>query len=743
MRFKDLPIKRKLVGVIFLTSISVLVLMCLTLLVYEIHSYKETTSRSLSTIADIIALNSSVVLIYDDQKVAREILSGLRAEPEVSAAAFYDEDGRLYATYPAELSVADFPATPEPPGTKFLTREVRVSHPVVQGDRRVGTVFLRADLREMYRRLTVYGLVLLVVLLGSAGVALFLSNLFQRQIFRPLLNLANTAKIVSEQKDYTVRAAKMSNDELGDLTGAFNSMLDQIQASHSALRESETRLSAVFTQAGAGIAQCDLSGRFLMVNDRFCEIAGHGRETLLTLGVQDITHATDLAPNIRYIQDLAHGSASFVVEKRYVHPGGDIVWARENVVPLRDARGIVESMLAVTQDITERKRAEQELERARDIAESANRAKDDFLAALSHELRTPLNPVLLLASDAASNEKLPASVRADFETIAKNVALEARLIDDLLDVTRITRGKLPLDKGPVDVHAVVRDALATVDAEIRSKGIKLRHEFNAERHTIMGDTVRLQQIFWNVLKNAVKFTPENGEIVVQTEGREETGEVVITISDTGIGMTIEELSGVFEAFRQGDHAHDGGPHRFGGLGLGLAITRMLVKLHAGTIRANSAGRNEGSTFVISLPLLVTEKISDVPENDNGQVLAPRAKGVRVLLVEDHEPTRKALAQLLTRRHFDVETAGSLAEARALADKGEFQLLISDIGLPDGDGYALMMELGSSSQVKGIALTGYGMEHDVAFSQSAGFVAHLTKPVRVQSLEAALAVALPD
>ena len=744
MRFRDLPIKGKLIGVIFLTSISVLVLTCLALLVYEIHSYKQTTSRSLATMAEIIAANSASALIFDDPKVAREILSGLRAEEEVTAAAIYDANGKIYATYPATLSPADFPATPEPDGTVFKPNDVRLSRPVLQQDRRVGTIFLRADPREMYRRITVYGLVLLVVLIGSGGVALFLSNLFQQQIFRPLNNLAGTARIVSEKKDYSVRAAVTSNDEVGELTKAFNSMLDQIQASHSALRESETRLSAVFNQAGAGIAQCSLTGRFMMVNDRFCEITGQDRKNLLTLAMQEITHPDDLSQHEHRFHEIARGSASVAIEKRYVREQGHMVWVRENIVPLRNSRGEVESILAVTQDITERKRAEQELERARDAAERANRAKDDFLAALSHELRTPLNPVLLLASDAAANEKLPPAVRADFETIAKNVALEARLIDDLLDVTRIIRGKLPLEQSAIDVHAVLRDAIGTVEAELSQKRITLQCDLKAERHTVFADTVRLQQIFWNVLKNAVKFTPERGEIAIRTECNEEDA-IAITVSDTGIGMTADELAGVFEAFRQGDHASnpDWSGHRFGGLGLGLAITRMLVELHSGSIRASSSGRNAGSTFVITLPLTKVEKTPGEPESGNGHAAAPHAGGIRILLVEDHEPTRKALTQLLKRRRFHVEAAGSLAEARALAEKHDFHLLISDIGLPDGDGYALMMELGSRRPVKGIALTGYGMEHDVAFSQAAGFVAHLTKPVRVQSLEAALAMALPQ
>jgi signal transduction histidine kinase/CheY-like chemotaxis protein len=414
-------------------------------------------------------------------------------------------------------------------------------------------------------------------------------------------------------------------------------------------------------------------------------------------------------------------------------------------------RRLMRRISELTTEIARCKLAEHELETARDAAERASRAKDDFLAALSHELRTPLTPVLLIASDAAANKELGASVRTDFETIARNVATETRLIDDLLDMSRITHGKLSLDKKPADVHAILRDAINTIESKAGLKRIMEGCQLKAEHSTVLGDPVRLQQIFWNVLKNAAKFTPDSGEISVTTKCSDNKKEILITVSDSGLGMTPAELGTVFDAFQQGEHATnaDCSGRHFGGLGLGLAITQKLVGLHAGTIHASSAGRNAGSTFLISLPLTpatTAEKPAraahsgHVTMNGNRPNATPRASGVRVLLVEDHAPTRNALTTLLMRRSFHVESAGSLAEARVLAGKNEYQLLISDIGLPDGDGYELMTELGSA-RVKGIALTGYGMEDDVAFSQSAGFVAHLTKPVSIKSLESALAAAL--
>lgn len=385
------------------------------------------------------------------------------------------------------------------------------------------------------------------------------------------------------------------------------------------------------------------------------------------------------------------------------------------------------------------------LRQARDAAEQAHRAKDDFLAALSHELRTPLSPVLLLASEAESNLAFSAEARNQFATIRKNVELEARLIDDLLDLTRITRNKLPLDLKPRHVHEIVNDAIATVRSEMEEKHIALHMDLTATEDTVTGDNVRLQQVFWNILKNAVKFTPKDGKVTITTRNPPGTKRILLQVRDTGIGLTPDEIARVFDAFSQGDHAIGSGSHRFGGLGLGLTIARSLIEHHGGSISAASDGPNRGAVFTIELPLTAQPAAVASAPNDPepARAAAPSALGgplahQKILLVEDHEPTRRALAALLQRRRFKVFTSASVAEARALAEHNKFDLLISDIGLPDGTGFELMAEMKDRHGMQGIALTGYGMEEDIDRSREAGFVVHLTKPVVVQSLEKALA-----
>jgi signal transduction histidine kinase/CheY-like chemotaxis protein len=378
---------------------------------------------------------------------------------------------------------------------------------------------------------------------------------------------------------------------------------------------------------------------------------------------------------------------------------------------------------------------------------AASRAKDDFLAALSHELRTPLNPVLLIASDSAANPEYPAAAREAFRVIEKNAQLEARLIDDLLDLTRIEHGKLALELQRIDVHETMVDAIASIRADATERGLRLDVALKAESSVILGDSARLQQVFWNVLKNAIKFTPPGGRVEISSRFVPATNEVEIMVADTGIGLEPHELERVFGAFKQGDHADAGGGHRFGGLGLGLAISRKLVEMHAGRITASSAGRNQGAVFTVSLTLISASKppfpvkTSSESTPANGQAEpSPRHVG-RILLVEDHEPTRAPLTRLLVRRGYEVVAVGTATAAMQEAASSVFDVVLSDIGLPDGDGLTLMRNLRDAHGIVGVALTGYGMDEDVARSSDAGFVEHLTKPINVAVLDRTLLKAL--
>ncbi len=485
----------------------------------------------------------------------------------------------------------------------------------------------------------------------------------------------------------------------------------------------------------------DRQGRFLYANRRLLTVWAKTLEqivgkTCLELGYPD-WHA---AMHMREIEQVIATKQPIRGEVPFTGASGISGVYDYIFKPVLGANGEVEVIAGTTRDVSDRKRAEQELQRARDAALAASRAKDDFLAALSHELRTPLNPVLLLASDAASNPAVPAELRATFETIRKNTEIEARLIDDLLDLTGITRGKLKMNKSRTDVHAVLRDTLANLAPEFREKRLELTVELAAVRTAVEADPVRLSQVFANLLKNAIKFTPEGGAVTVAS--RTDAGRIEIRIADTGLGLTAGELERVFDPFTQGEHATDPEARRYGGLGIGLAIARSVVEAHGGELEAASAGRNRGSAFSVRLPWsAVPAELSgtaEVFESSVEPAAANQPGPRRVLVVEDHEPTRVALARLLRRRGYNVTVADTLATARAVLERQSIDLLVSDIGLPDGSGMTLMAEVRERHGVPGIALTGYGMADDVERSRSAGFTRHLTKPIRVESLEAALA-----
>lgn len=531
-------------------------------------------------------------------------------------------------------------------------------------------------------------------------------------------------------------------------------LITERKRAEETLRQNEAQLRLVTDNAPVLLVRTDREHRFIFVNRAYAERNGRKPADLIGLKVEDVVGATAYASFRHHMdQALAGERVEFEMEVPYEKLGRR--WIHVIYVPEREADGTINGLLAVITDIGERKQAENELKRARDEAVAASRAKDDFLAALSHELRTPLNPVLLLASDAASNPELPARIRADFDFILKNVNLEARLIDDLLDLTRITRGKLRLQLRRCNVHAILEDALSNVEAELAEKKLQLNVDFGAKSSRIQGDSVRLQQVFWNVLKNAVKFTPEGGRISVSTSLKDDGRVLVLKVADSGIGMTSDEIGRVFQAFSQGDHAAAGtGIHRFGGLGLGLTISKMLVELHEGRIEAHSGGRDQGSAFQIEFPLAAPEVSAGAgatPLDGAGETMPPfvptpaparasaPAQRRRILLVEDHAPTRHTLQHLLKLRHFEVMVAESATVAHRLAETNEFDLIISDVGLPDRNGYELMTELRAMKpHLPGIALSGYGMEDDVARSHAAGFHAHLVKPVTIGMLEDAIA-----
>jgi nitrogen-specific signal transduction histidine kinase/CheY-like chemotaxis protein len=411
------------------------------------------------------------------------------------------------------------------------------------------------------------------------------------------------------------------------------------------------------------------------------------------------------------------------------------VWISVNGCPLRDGDGDPCGGLIVCGDITDRKRVAEALENAKEVAEAASRSKDQFLAILSHELRTPLTPVLLTVSALLDKAPIAGALRESLELIRRNIELEARLIDDLLDVARATCGRMSLDLRMVDAHEVIHEALTVCCSEIHAAEIGLTLELAAAEHHVNADPARLQQVLWNFIKNAVKFTPRGGWLAIRTRNEEgppddsRGARLIIEVSDSGIGIEPDVLPRIFDPFEQGSATLR---RRYGGLGLGLAISRSVIDAHGGRLTASSEGKDRGSTFMLELmtesrPAPASPAPPTAPDED------PRPRSLRILLVEDNKETLRCLTEILGCFHA-VRPAAMLSSALTLATTEEFDLVLSDIELPDGTGLELMHELRKTHATPGIAMSGFGSEDDIRLSRSAGFAEHLTKPIDIRSLE---------
>jgi signal transduction histidine kinase/CheY-like chemotaxis protein len=393
-----------------------------------------------------------------------------------------------------------------------------------------------------------------------------------------------------------------------------------------------------------------------------------------------------------------------------------------------EANTRTENLLEQSQSLaTELQNRQEELQNTNlELAEKArsNMAKDQFLAMLSHELRTPLTPVLASALALEREPALPPGILESLQMIRRNVELEARLIDDLLDLTRIDRGKVQLNFEIVDAHTLLQNVLEICQPEIDRKHLVRSINLDARKVHLRADPARLQQIFWNLINNAVKFTPSEGQIFISTSN-ESQGHLHVGIADSGLGIEPESLPKIFDAFEQG------GRTQLGGLGLGLAISKALVEAHNGTITAQSAGRNKGSRFTLVFPTCETAAAQVAPAVSPRK---PERQGMRILLVEDHEDTNRSLTNLLRRRGYQVQSALDFQSALDLSSKVQFDVLISDLALPDGSGIDLVQKLQSTRPVIGIALTGFGMEDDIRKGREAGFHYHLVKPIDLNRLD---------
>jgi PAS domain S-box-containing protein len=533
-----------------------------------------------------------------------------------------------------------------------------------------------------------------------------------------------------------VHLAPAYQDESGKYyIGTVEDITEQRQLREE-LIETRRRVSSALIAGEIGTYEWDVTADRLWGDANFDRIFGVARDADGTAPLDRFVaaiHPDDRAHVLAAVMGTVNTGVDYEIEYRVLNAGAELWVSARGRLAAPDEQGIVR-FHGVVLDITARRRAERhalEAERAaRAEAERASRMKDEFLATLSHELRTPLAAVLGWAQILGAGGNTPEEVEEGIAVIGRNARAQAQIIEDLLEMSRIVSGKIRLDVQQLQLGVVVRAALATVQSAADAKRVRITIDEEDAALRISGDENRLQQVFWNLLSNAVKFTPSEGWIDVRVARMD--SHVEVSVCDTGTGIRPEFLPFVFDRFRQADASTT---RLHGGLGLGLAIVKQLVELHGGTVRVASEGPGQGTTFTVALPIVALRQ-SEEPEarrrpreerrpvaNDCSEV-----EGLRVLVVDDDDDARSVIRRFLEDCDIAVTSASSAAEALEQLATGQFDVLVSDIGMPGEDGYSLIRRVrGAGNAIPAVALTAYARPEDRVRATEAGFQAHLPKP----------------
>ncbi|MEH1849983.1 MAG: response regulator [Nostoc sp.] len=514
------------------------------------------------------------------------------------------------------------------------------------------------------------------------------------------------------------------------------------QRAEESLQKSEAKYRRIVDTSYEGIWMIDSQSRTEFVNQRLSEMLGYGAQEMLGRSIFDFMDQGDGIVAQKKLQWLKR-EGSDLKEGRLRCKDGSYIWTLISARAILNEHSEFLGAIAMLTDITDRKRTEEERDRllqleqvARAEAEAANRIKDEFLAVLSHELRSPLNPILGWAKLLQSRKFDEVALQKALKTIERNAKLQAQLIEDLLDVSRILQGKLNLNMMPVNLASTIEAAMDTVHLAAEAKTIQIQTMLD-RMGKVLGDSARLQQVFWNLLSNAVKFTPPEGKVNVRLECID--AQAQITVSDTGKGIHPDFLPHVFDYFRQGDSTTT---RKFGGLGLGLAIARHLVEMHGGTVSAESLGEDKGAIFTVKLPLIKdgTTIKDDINGDSSTEVpVSSPLMGIQVLIVDDNADTRDFFSFVLEQFGAIVTPVASGDEALQVLTKSKPDILLSDIGMPEMNGYMLMQEVRTleaevgAKQIPAIALTAYAGEINQQQALTAGFQQHIVKPVAPEEL----------
>jgi PAS domain S-box-containing protein len=718
--FRRLPLHRKLVTSALLITAVALAIAMLGLGAFDAWRSRATASEDAQAVARVLAENIAAAVAFQDADAAREILASVRVREVVSRACVYLPDGSLFAAF-EQSALACPPTAP----TDATWQGVFGLARVVRNERAYGSIVVERSLADLRGRLLLTVLAGAAMFLVAALAAYLLAERVHRASSAPVSDLARFARAFGDDPGQEVPAIATDPDEIGELVTAFAAMAARIRGTNDALRRQTTQLRLITDAVPALISYVTADGTYQFSNRAYEEWFGRSRETIDGRHLRDVL-GIDAYERIRPHAEMALRGKRIQFEAEVPYRDGGTRHVRADYVPDTKADGTVAGFFALVADVTERKQVELALR-------DADRRKDEFLAILAHELRNPLAPIRTGVDLLRVSRDKPAALDRIQPMLDRQVGYMVRLIDDLLDISRITSGRIHLQRRPTPLAELVESAVEANRSAIEAAGLELRVSVADGPCFVDVDPTRFVQVLSNVVQNAVKFT-ERGHIAIVggPDPDAVTPSVVVTISDTGAGISATTLPRVFQLFTQGAPVG----RSKSGLGIGLALARRLVEMHSGTIDAASGGEGRGSTFTIRMPA-VTGAADPAAVSP-----APRAEAIRgkVLIIDDNIDAASTLSALVSALGGEARTANDGESGIRQAVDFRPDAIFLDIGMPGLDGYETCRRLrehpaGRTAYV--VALTGWGQPQDRERALALGFDAHVTKPADPATLAALL------
>jgi PAS domain S-box-containing protein len=726
MRHARRSLSGKLMIVMLATTAIALAAAGAALLFTDLRDNRAALADNLATEAAIISLAVQPALSFDDREGAQRTLNALQARGSIQVAALYDNAGTLFVQYvrPGD-SPAPYLLPHVPPGVQIDGGQIEFVQGIVQGSEKLGAIYMSARY-DVTGRVLAYLSVLGAVMLIGLIAALLAGAWLQRVVSQPMESMATVARQIVERRDYSFRAEKTTDDEIGVVVDAFNDMLNEVQTRSRALESSEKLYRAIGESINYGVWVCDEEGRCIYASDSFLRLVGLTMARAANDGWGSVIHPDDAADTLAAWKECARTGNVWYREHRMMGVDGKYHAILAQGVPIRDENGRIERWAGINLDISRLKNTEFALL-------EADRRKDEFLATLAHELRNPLAPirnaVRILDSDAADERQR----KWGREVISRQVQRMSLLLDDLLDVSRITRGQLELKRDYVDLKSVVNVAVETARPLLDAKRHHLTLALPAENMKLEADPLRLSQVIGNLLTNAAKYTDPEGQITLQAKLA--NTELVISIKDDGIGLSPEVIPGLFTMFSQVNSAID---RAEGGLGIGLSLVKGLVALHGGRVEARSEGLGQGSEFIVYLPHKVLAPAGAVGATESaGASAMGGTRRARVLVADDNRDAAESLALVLEFAGYEVFTAFNGESALDVGARERPHAALIDVGMPGMSGHEVARRARLEAWGKNavlIAVTGWGQDSDKQAAKAAGFNEHLTKPVDPAAIE---------